>query len=128
MPDEKKTEDYEAEISALNEQIGDLRKEAAKYRLARNEALRQGHVLKTIAKAHNIKADLSEMDYSSLNIEDGKVVGEFEYSPKKISQKELPNIQQGETGLTLEKIQSMSAADIEKNYDAVMEVMANTRG
>jgi len=115
------------EIENLKAEVSALRNEAAKFRLARNEALRQGHVLGTVLKAHNISFNIEDADYSNLNIDNGKVVGDYQYTPKKIATYNPPDVAKTDPVLTIDKIKEMSAQDIMKDYDNVMATLENSR-
>ena len=120
MPD-KKPEEIIAELKA---RIESLRQESANYRIQRNDALKQNSVLRTVVSKHNISFDLETADVSSLKIVDGKVEGEFDYTPAKPTSKQ-PDMKSGEKqGLSLEDISAMSEEEINKRWDEVSKVLA----
>ena len=108
-------------------EIQSLRQEAARYRVSRNDALRRAHALSTVIKAHNVSFSIDDADLSSLDIKDGSVTGDFKYEPKKISDKPLPNVAKGETGLTMDRIREMSAKELSENWDEVKTVLESQR-
>lgn len=127
---EAELSELKSEKETLSQEIGSLRQEAAKHRLARNEALRQNKVLDTVISAHNIKFSLEDANYDSLSIDNGKVIGEFEYKPPKVAKvepKENENKQPADKPLDIEAIKNMSAKQIMADYDNVMAAMENSR-
>ena len=107
------------------DQIESTRNEAAARRTQRNQALRQSHALGQVLKAHNITFDINDADLSSLQIEDGKVKGEFDYTPKSLpatkvdpkSLKEEPS--EDKSTVTLDSFKSMNIVDRMNNLDKV---------
>ena len=115
---------------AHTEQIETTRNEAAARRTQRNQALRQSHALGQVLKAHNITFDINEADLSSLKIEDGKVQGEFDYTPKALpakkvdpsTLKEEPSEDNGST-VTLDSFKGMNIVDRMNNLDKVAPLL-----
>ena len=123
-------EDAEKALQAFadsnTEQVETVRNEAGARRTQRNQALRQAHALGQVLKAHNITFDINDADLSSLKIEDGKVQGEFDYTPKALpakkvdpsTLKEEPSEDNGST-MTLDSFKSMNIVDRMNNLDKV---------
>lgn len=103
-----------------------LSQEAANYRTQRSDALKRAHVLEAVLKGHNVSVDTSGIPTDHLKVEDGKVIGDVQYTPPKFNhpQQTTPPIQNSNPPLTLEAIKSMSVKDIEANFDQVMAVVA----
>lgn len=111
------------------DQISAYRNEAAARRTQRNQALRQSHALSQVLKAHNIGFSIDDADLSSLKIEDGKVQGEFDYTPKALpatkvdpsTLKEDPP-ENGST-VTLDSFKAMNIFDRMDNLDKVAPLL-----
>ena len=118
----------EVEIEALKKQVGELSRESAAYRTARNDALRKAHAYGTIIKAHNINIDsVSDTALQALPIDNGKVDGVFTYSPPevKVSTKRDPNaVQKDSQGLTMDDVKKMSPQDINANWKEVSGLLS----
>lgn len=108
-----------ADLQATHDkELKSLREESAKYRSQRNQALRRGSALETIAKAHQI--DLSKVTDEALEalpIVDGRVDGEFAYEVPSLrppgATERKPRVTDGGKGqLTKEALSSMSVAEI----------------
>ena len=116
-----------AETTKVQGRLEQARREAARYRVGRNDALRQGHALRAVVKAHNIGFKVEDADVSALKVEDGKVDGEFDYSPAPPS-KEPPKSPPGggNEGLTVDAVKKMSAEEMMARWDDVKAVMASS--
>ena len=137
MPDAKTQEELAAELKEAQAQLGKLetqvvskgtelekaRNEAASYRNQRNVALRKLHASETVISKHNIKFDLNQADLGGLAIKDGKVEGEFEYSPGKPDNS--PPKKDGDTkeALTYADVQKMDRHQMQARWDEVQKVM-----
>ena len=127
---EAETEEAAAKVletaaAPSSEQLETTRNEAAARRTQRNQALRQAHALGQVLKAHNITFDITDADLSSLKIEDGKVQGEFDYTPKSMPAKKVdPSALKEEPSedkstVTLDSFKSMNIVDRMNNLDKV---------
>ena len=115
-------------IGELETRVAALSKSGANYRVQRNTSLREAHALRTIAKAHSVSVDdvLADDKLSVLTIADGKVLGEFEYTPPKLgnpTKRTVETPKDQAVGLTREAVNAMSAAEINKRWDEVSEVL-----
>ena len=119
----------QADLAKVRTDLESARNDEAKYRVGRNEALRKGHALSKVVKAHNIEFDVATADLASLAIEDGAVKGEFDYSPPGTSgnsgsNRQAPGTSQpGSNAMTREDISNMSAEDINANWEEVSKVL-----
>ena len=114
----KRADDLEAEVKRLRQQ-------SAGYRVARNQALKEGHAMKQVLKSHNIKFNLEEADLTSVSIEDGKATGEFAYTAPKADTKAKdvdPKSDEGK-GMTYDDVKGMSADKINANWKEVSAVL-----
>lgn len=122
-----KTPQLETEITRLNTELESVRNQAARYRVARNTALRQAHALSAVVQAHKINFDPTAADTGGLAIEDGKVVGEFMYKAPEATQA-APASPPGDSPappVTLDDVKKMSASDIRNNWEAVQKAVAS---
>ena len=130
-PIQPTVESLQSEIAQMRAnhvaEVNSLRQEAAGYRVSRNDALRRGKVLDTVLGKHNIKFSMEDADVSKLEIVNGAVVGDFDYTPRAVAPAPPPNAAAGDTGLTMDKVKTMSAAEIEADWDNVQTVMAESR-
>ena len=116
-----------AKVAELETQIANLKTESAKYRTARNEALKQAHALDAVVKAHNIAFDAGSADTSALKIEDGKVVGAFDYKPATPPKTDPPKpADAGE--MSMVDVKNMTAEQIADNWDQVRGAMKKGYG
>ena len=113
------------------DEVQSLRRESAKYRNSRNEALRWEAALRAVCRAHNIDlASIPPGAVQGLAIEDGKVVDEFRYEPPKLSLPSAPS--RGGGGepatttepLTKSRLREMSRAEIDRlDWDEIKAVL-----
>ena len=122
-------ETAKSDLAKANEQLEVARKQAARYRVQRNAALKAEHAQAAVLKAHNIGFDTAKADTSKLEIKDGIAHGEFDYSPPKPSgngraAKDPP----GETpgALTFEDLKGMTAEQMTERWEEVEKVLAST--
>ena len=111
-----------------NAEIESLRRQNAKYRVARNDALRAAHAYKTVVNAHNIKFALDEVDLTQMQIDNGAVVGDFAYTPPAIktpSTNDSKSTTMGASGetLSLESVADMDANEINERWDEIKNLM-----
>ena len=105
-----------------------LRNESAKYRVQRNDALRQTHALKAVLAAHNISFDVTQADLGALSIDNGAVQGEFSYTPNNPTSS-APASQHQPAGaatpavLTKDAISKMTSAQINENWEEISKVL-----
>lgn len=122
-----KVQALEGQVAGLQRDIEKARNEAARHRVARNQALRRNHAYGQVLKAHKITFDVDTADLGSLSIEDGKVAGEFSYEPPSTTQADPPKDPPGKSAnaLTYEDIQAMSYDEIKEhmNTDEFKAVM-----
>ena len=114
-------------ISDLESQIASLKNEAAKYRTARNDALKKAHAQAAVLKAHNIVHDFDAKALEALTIEDGKASGIYEYAPPATIRQDLP-VPETKSGITRADIRNMSIDQINDNWAEISKVMANDGG
>ena len=118
--------DDKAQVAKLERSLEAVRQEAAKYRIARNGALRSTHALKAVLSAHQITFDINNADTGGLLIEDGAVQGEFSYTPPTpAAPTPAPPAGTPTEALTKADVRTMSADAIASNWDAVMSAMAS---
>lgn len=114
----------EAENAVLTTRADTLRKESARYRVARNDALREASAYRTVVKAHNIAFSPEEHDLTSLRVNDGAIEGEIEYSPKSSGPKDPPKPSgTAPDGLTMDAIRGMDRNEIMARWTEVQEAM-----
>lgn len=135
MPEEKSeqgSDKSQQEIADLKHKVVALAKESARYRTARNAALRESHALRQIAKSHSVNVDehLTVEKLDALKIVDGAVQGDFTYSAPSLKQakeqaqtKTTQKSEEKSVGLTEESIAAMSHDEINKNWDAIQKFM-----
>lgn len=119
-------EAMEAKLANAQARIESLRAEAARHRVARNDALRVGAALTSVVKAHNIAFNVGDHDLSSLAVENGEIVGTFEYEAPDPNGKPEPKTPPGGApeALTREAVAKMSSDEIMKRWDDVQAAMA----
>lgn len=101
-----------------------LHSESARYRTERNTSLRRLHALEQVVKAHGIDvSSISDDSLKSLEIEDGKVVGMFEYTAPKLQAKKTTSERGKQQDLSLNSLSEMSEEDINRNWDKVQQVL-----
>lgn len=110
-----------------NEFEGVMSREAAKYRGARNKALKELHAAKAVLKGHNIPFDPDAGKLDKLTIKDGVVEGEFEYNKPKIEpvvQKSSRASGDGDASvLTRDDLKKLSPEEINSRWDEVKDVL-----
>ena len=123
--------DGEGKTEGESARIAELSKESASYRVQRNEAVRRSHAYETILKAHGVDlAGVTAESLAALPISEGKVDGQFKYTPPKI---EVPKRTDpakpadGGTQLTLDEVKTWSADKINANWDKVRALMAKEK-
>lgn len=105
-------------------QIESLRNEAAKHRVSKNEALKKLKIMETVLSAHQIDFNVNEASLDGLGIDNGAVIGEYEYTPPKPKRAEPVKIAaDGPPALTLDDVKRMSPDDINKNWDTVQTLL-----
>ena len=141
MPDKTPTTPTQpTEIDALVAQLetahllsAQLRNECAGYRVDRRTALFENAAYKQVIEKHNIGFDISKADLSKMVLENGAVVANgFEYTPKGVSHEvkspTQPPVQTpSNQGITMESLKTMSAQDINKNWEAVSRVLETAK-
>ena len=104
-------------------QNAELRSEAARYRVERNNAMKQNKAYQTVIGKHNIGFVVEQADLSKMEIENGQVKGEFEYSPKGVShetkQAHTPPVHTPPQELTHDYIKKMGTDWVNKNWKQV---------
>ena len=125
MSEPSGTDDHAATVAKLESQLEAARQSAAKYRIARNAALRRGHALQTVLNSHQIAFDIENADLDGLHISDGAVQGDFPYTPP-APKTPPPSDPPGNAtnALTRDDVAAMSADDIADNWEAAMAAMA----
>lgn len=114
-------------VSRLEADLTAARAEAAKYRTARNEALRRAHAQAAVLEAHKIKHEPTTEALDALTIEDGKVKGTYDYSPPDPVRQDLPQSPANQ-GMNMSDIKNMTADQINENWDEVSKVLAANNG
>lgn len=122
MSDELKA--LQEKLDDANATIASLREEAAKHRVARNDALKKAKVLETVVSKHNIVFDMEAADLTSLKVVNGAIEGEFDYEPPAPEKKAPPMTgKEGSASLTMDDVGKMSEAEINKRWDEVKVVL-----
>lgn len=125
MPEEPAGQ-VSAQVDKPQQDVSELRREAAAYRTQRNASLREAHAFRTILDKHGI--DVSHITPESLNslpISGGRVDGVFDYTPPKITapaNKPAPEVS-GPAPLTLEEARKLPPAEINKRWDEISNLM-----
>ena len=123
---EERVATLEAEAAVKDDTITSLRQEAAKRRIAARDNQIRSHVVEHVLRAHQIKFDPAEYDYSQHGVEDGQVTGDVTYKAAKPKSDGTPPVKPtggGTSGtLTEEDIYKMSPAEITKRWDDVSKV------
>lgn len=112
-----------AQVAELEKKNGELRTESAKYRTARNDALKQAHALGAVVKAHNIAFDLEKADTSGLKVENGKIEGEFAYTPAEKPAPDTTKPADQGTGISMADVKNMTPEQINENWEQVQAAM-----
>lgn len=118
------------ELAASQNETTTLRNEAAGHRVKGGQAMRQLHATKKVLQAHNISFDVDTADVGGLTIADGKVEGEFSYTPPAPTDK-TPKPADGDgTGgtvpLTLEEVKGMDEETINKRWDEIAPLLTGS--
>ena len=124
--DPKPAEPTEESKTDDGARIAELSKKSAAYRTARNDALRRAHAYETMLTAHGIDTSPASPDVlKTLPINNGKVDGEFIYTPPKIAVPRVPDAQraEGKPGLTLEQVRTWHPDEINRRWDEVKGLM-----
>ena len=107
--------------------------EAAKHRTERNKALKREAAFRTMLEAHNIDTShVTDQAVQGLEIKDGQVVSNFDYTPQKIVRTtghsgSDATASAGPTGLTLDAINKMTPDEINKCWeDGTMQSFLKT--
>ena len=113
--------DYDAKVAELE---GVANTAAA----ARDTALRQSHALTAVLGAHNIQHTPTTEALAALQVNDGKVVGDYAYTPP-APPRTTPAATSPATGTstalyTRAELNKMSAQDVNKNWDRVSKSLA----
>ena len=118
-----KVAELEGKLTAANNELAKVRNSAASYRVGRSQALRQVYALRQVLGAHKVTFDLDSADLDGLVVDDGKVSGEFSYTPPATTEGNKPADPPGEAsaGLTEEDIAAMSPQQIADQWDEVMK-------
>ncbi|MXY87615.1 MAG: hypothetical protein F4Y92_01965 [Dehalococcoidia bacterium] len=112
------------DLATLRAELTEARAEAARYRVARNTALKRSYALASIAKAHNLGIDPDELDLDGLRIEHGKAVGEFAYTvPGSNGQAPPPPSGESGTTLSLDDVKAWSPKEINERWDEVKPLL-----
>ena len=112
-----------AQVAKLETELEKVRNSAARYRVARNQALREREAQGRVLSAHKVAFDVAKADLDGLSIgEGGTVEGEFTYEPPSPTQGNKTTEPPGEaaTGLSAEAIDRMSPQEVADNWDKVM--------
>ena len=112
----------QAEVEKLKSENSSLRTESAKYRTQRNDALKQAHALGAVVKAHNINFDLAKADLESLKVENGRIEGEFAYTPAENPKSDPPK-PSDKSEMSMADVKNMSPDQINENWDLVQGAM-----
>ena len=115
-------------IAELTEQVSALKTEAAKYRTARNDALKTAHAQAAVLAAHKIEHTPDASALEALKIEDGKVMGEYAYTPPSPVRQEAPAKEPVQSGLTMADVRNMTPAQINSDWAAVSKVLEASNG
>ena len=93
----------------------------------RDRALRTNKAYATMLRAHGIKHDLDESQLQSLQVDGTEVVGEYAYTLPQVVPPAKTGANRGQSpasGLTEDRIKSMTQQEILDNWDEVRAVMA----
>ena len=126
----KNSEGLEAQVAKLETELEKVRNQAARYRVTRNQALRNTYAFGRVLNAHKIVFDVNEADLKSLVIEDGQVSGEFSYRAPSTTKGNAPTEPPGEgtKALTMSDIQAMSKDQIKARLPEVLKAMDAQQG
>ena len=129
MADIDDIETIKNDIAKRDAEIDSLRKESAKYRVQRNDALKASHAYRTVVKAHNIKFSIDEVDLTQMQIDDGAVTGDIAYTPPAIkapSTNDSTTASMGASGetLTLDSVADMGANEINERWNEIKTLMS----
>ena len=117
-------ESIENDLGRLRSENERLRNESARYRTERNASLRREHAVGTVLKAHNISFDVGQADLGSLSINNGKVEGEFDYTPTKAENRQAPEeVSTKEEKLTLDTVRAWSPDKINAEWEQVSKLL-----
>ena len=122
---EKSHEGQDPTLAHLQAEVEKLRNQSARYRVARNQALRREHALSTVLRSHNIAFDVGAADLGALSISNGSVSGEFSYSPPK-AEKVDPPPPSGDapSELKLDDLSNMTPEQINARWEDVSAVLS----
>ena len=117
-------------IAGLRAKIERLQSESASYRVQRNQALRESHALREVAKAHSADMDqMTEEALGNLKIANGKVDGEFSYKAPSLASQVTATPVQTKTpdtvAMDISSLATMSSKEINDNWDEVSQLLAN---
>ena len=117
---DEKVSDLEKKVVELEAQLSDVRGEAARSRVARNNERKKVFALNEVLQKHNVNFSVGEQDLSSLKISenDGSVVGEFSYQPPEIKP-DIPKASSRVETLTADDIPHLSVDEINARWDEI---------
>ena len=82
----------------------------------------RAHKLEAVLKAHNIAVDLKNISSEGLTISDGVVYGDVEYKAVEVKAPTTPQ-PTATSAITMDQIDSMSADEINANWDEIAKVL-----
>lgn len=95
----------------------------------RDRALMENSAYKRILEAHGISAQVLDSNMTSMKVEGGRVVGDYQYEAPKI-QAPPPKGPTGgvnDSALTIDQVKTMSTEEINSRWDEVSTVLKNSR-
>ena len=92
------------------------------YKASWESAAMRAHKLEAVLKAHNIAVDLKNISSEGLTISDGVVYGDVEYKAVEVKAPTMPQ-PTATSAITMDQIDSMSADEINANWDEIAKVL-----
>ena len=120
VEENEKVSELQNRIVELEALLSDVRGEAARSRVARNNERKKVFALSDVIRKHNVNFSVDEQDLSSLKISenDGSVVGEFSYQPPEIMP-DLPKASSRVETLTADDIPHLSVDEINNRWSEI---------
>ncbi len=115
----------EKRLQTQAESLEAAKERASRSRVGRSLARKQVYALRAVLKAHNIGFDVSGADLDKLEVTDGVVSGEFEYTPPDPNKGGTADPPGGKSPgtLTKEDVAKMPHSEIMSRWAEVQAVM-----